>query len=144
LSTRPVRIETQEVPTVQRISHSDPPFGVSEEPVRAELLNVVDSQLTAFREDDYPKAYTFAASSLRAQLPLPAFEHMVKAGYHFITQSRSAQFGIILDNGDAAVVNVAISNHSGRVRQYQYLLQRERTGWKIFAVSQIKASGTTI
>ncbi|MDB6123293.1 MAG: hypothetical protein JWQ71_2286 [Pedosphaera sp.] len=114
---------------------------LSNDSIKGELIKVVESQLIAFRKDDYPKAYTFAGSNLRAQLPLPAFERMVKTGYPRIARSQAAQFGVILDNGKEAVVNIGILDGSGKIFHYQYFLKRERTGWKINGVSQVRFEG---
>lgn len=130
----------------QRLSSRYPrPFvllRLSNDSTKNGLIKVVDSQLAAFRRGDYPRAYTFAGSEVRLQYPLPLFERMVKIGYPVIARSRSAQFGVILDNGDEAVVNVGILDGSGRIFHYQYFLKHEPAGWKINGVSETKFEGT--
>jgi hypothetical protein len=112
--------------------------------VKAELAQVVQSQLLAFRKDDFPKAYTYAGSRVHSEMPLPAFERMVRKGYPFIAQSRAVQFGVILDNGEEAVVNVGILDAAGRTHHYQYFLKLELTGWKINGVKEAKIEGIII
>jgi hypothetical protein len=68
---------------------------------------------------------------------------MVKGNYPLIAQNRAAQFGVVLDNGDHALVNVTIIG-GGQTRHYQYLLQREKAGWRIAGVAEVKAVGTMI
>lgn len=119
-------------------------FQLSVDSRAKELTQVIESQLAAFRIGDYPKAYQYAASALTAQMSLPAFERMVKTGYPLMARSRSAAFGVILDNGEEAVVNVGIMGASGRIHHYQYLLQRERSGWKIRGVTEVRFAGTTV
>jgi hypothetical protein len=144
LAMRVVPGKVQGVRVSYRPRASENPFNLSDDSVEKELTQVIQSQLTAFRNDDYPQAYGFAATPLKAQVPLPAFERMVRNGYPLIAHSRSAQFGVVLDNGHLAVVNATISGASGRARHYQYILQRERTGWKISGVTEVHPSGTTI
>jgi hypothetical protein len=114
----------------------------SEDSMKRELIRVVDSQLSAFRKNDYLKAYTYAAAGIRAHFSPTAFERMVKMGYPPIAQSLSADFGTTLDNGLQAVVNVGIIAGSGKaLYYYQYHLQREKTGWKISGVAPIRLKG---
>src|SRR5947209_3029203 len=49
------------------------PARLSEDSVRNELIEVIQSQLSAIRKNDYPKAFKYAAASIREQVPLPAF-----------------------------------------------------------------------
>jgi hypothetical protein len=115
---------------------------LSNNSVKGDLIKVVDSQLAAFRRGDYPRAYTFAGSQVHLQYPLPLFERMVKIGYPVIARSHSEQFGVILDNGEEAVVNVGLLDESGRLFHYQYFLKREQAGWKINGVSEVRFEGT--
>lgn len=119
-------------------------FLLSETNVETELREVIQAQLTAFRKDDYPEAYKYAASSIKEHFPLPAFERMVKQGYPLIAQSSTVQFGVVVDNGKQAVVNVVVAGENGRTRHYQYLMQREEAGWRIGGVTEARSSGTTI
>lgn len=119
-------------------------FKLTETAIESELKEIIEAQLAAFRKDDYPEAYKYAALSIKEQFPLPAFERMVKQGYPFIAQSSTAQFGVVVDNGKQAVVNVIVMGEGGRTRHYQYLMQREGAGWKICGVAEAKSSGTTI
>jgi hypothetical protein len=124
--------------------HPQAPFKFSGDQIEQELDRVIQAQLRAFRKDDYPKAYQYAASGLKAQLPLPAFERMVKSAYPLIARSRSEVFGVSIDNGDVAMVNVVIVGASGRVAHYQYLLRRERAGWRINGVAETRPQGITL
>ena len=120
------------------------PFKLTKGAVEKELREVIESQLSAFREGDYPAAYNYAASGLKAQVTLPAFEQMVKTSYPVIAQSRSAEFGVSLDNGRQALVNVTVRGRAGRTRHYQYILEREGSIWRIFGVKEVRPEGMTI
>ena len=115
---------------------------ISSEAMREELKGIVKSQLTAFRDDDYVTAYTFAAAGIKLQYPLAAFERMVKTGYPAIARFKSAEFGVVRDNGAEAVVNVEVEGESSRVVHYQYLLRKEDGVWKISGVVEAKQKGT--
>ena len=121
-----------------------PPVSLSEDAVRNELIQVIQGQLAAFRKNDYPKAYNYASTAIRTQVPLPAFERMVRTGFPVIAQSSSAEFGVILDNGRDAVVNVEIVGEGGRVIHYRYFLHQELVGWKITGVVRVPFEGTFV
>jgi hypothetical protein len=142
LSTR-TYTDNQNIAIVHRFIPAEGPYKVSQDGIEKELQRVVASQLSAFREDDYPRAFEFAASSIRAQLSLPAFERMVKNSYPGIAKSSAVQFGIILDNGDHALVNVTTIG-TRQTHHYQYVLQHERTGWKVAGVAEVRSVGTTV
>jgi hypothetical protein len=118
------------------------PLKPTEEPMRKELTQIIKSQLTAFRDNDYVTAYTFSAAGIREKFPLAAFERMVKTGYAAIAQFKSAEFGVVLDNGEEAIVNVEIEGESNRIVHYQYFLRKENGSWKIAGVIEVKPKGT--
>ena len=144
LNTPHLRPKDQTIRITHRVVLKEPAFQLSEDEIETELRRVIESQLTAFRQDDYARAYNFASSALKTRISLPAFERMVKSGYPFIAKSSAVQFGVILDNGEEALVNATIAGESGALRHYQYLLQRERSGWKIISVTEVKSIGMTI
>ena len=125
-------------------ARSGPPLHLSREAVQQELDRVINSQLSAFRKGDYTGAYAFADSALQAQVSPAVFERMVKTGYPAIVRSRSASFGVSLDNGKQAVVTVGILSQSGHLLQYHYLMHHEPNGWRISGVVRIRAEGTTV
>jgi Domain of unknown function (DUF4864) len=145
VSVRTVRPNvTRNIYIANRLSQPDRGFKLSEDSLGKDLTEVIEQQLAAFRQNDFPKAYQFAAASLKSNLPLPSFERMVRHTYPLIAQSRSAQFGVIVDNGRQALVNVSITGESGQLRHYQYLLQFENGAWRIFGVTEVKSLGITI
>ena len=120
------------------------PFKLSDEPVKQELERVIGSQLAAFRNGDYNRAYGYADSTLRQTFAPSAFREMVRTSYPAIAASASATYGIIFDNGRIAMVMVGITSHTGNVLHYEYLLRREPTGWRISGVTRIRPQTTTI
>jgi hypothetical protein len=135
------------LPTDERIIrvHRAPPgrLQVSQASRTKELTGVIDSQLVAFRNGDYSKAYKYAATARTAQLSLRQFERMVRRGYPVIASSRTAAFGSVFDNGVEATVNVSITDAAGDIHHFQYFLRREPSGWKISGVIEVESQGTT-
>jgi len=122
----------------------EPPLALSEDAREQELIRVIDSQLSALRGNDYTKAFYFADSNFKAQMNVRGFERMVKTGFPALVRSRSAVYGVIMDNGEQAVVNVGIKASSGKTLHFQYLLRKEKTGWKISGVNPVKMEGMVV
>ena len=116
----------------------------STEAVKKELSAVIDGQLAAFRANDYPKAYTFAAAEIKAMFAVDEFEKMVRGQYAVIAKSTGSEYGIAFDTGEEAVVNVRIENAEKKNVEYQYLLKKEEGGWKIGGVSEVKPEGLSV
>ena len=123
---------------------AEPLVTLSDEAVRNELIQVIQGQLAAFRKNDFPRAYNYAATAIRNQVSLPAFERMVRTGFPVIARSSSAEFGVILDNGRDAVVNVGIVGEGGLVIHYRYFLHKELSEWKITGVVRVPFEGTFV
>lgn len=140
----PEPIDTPNILISHPLRHKIAAFRLSEQDMEQELTNVITAQLADFRKDDYPDAYKYAAAGIKAQLPLPSFEKMVRQGFPFIAQSTSAQFGVIVDNGDQAVVNVTIIGATGQSRHYQYIMLREGGTWRIGGVAETRQPTGTI
>lgn len=139
------RLEPQRFSRPARVVESQGMAGarVSGQPVRKEVIQVIELQLAAFRKNDYPEAYRYAAESVKESVPLPAFERMVRNGYPVIARSSRADFGVILDNGDEATVSVVVSR-GGRTVEYEYFMRRELTGWKVTGVIERMAGEMVI
>lgn len=108
--------------------------------VRRQVVGVVESQFAAFRDGDYARAYSFAASGLQQQLTVAAFERMVKGGYPVIAYWRAVSFGETQDNGREAVVLISVQGRGGRTRFFRYVLVREGNEWRISGVEEINLS----
>ena len=102
--------------------------------MKEKLQAVIRGQLEAFRKDDFAGAYKFATAGIREQFPLAAFEAMVKKQYPAIAKSEDAVFGLTLDDGAKAVVNVRVVGPKQESVSYQYLLERDGEEWRIGGV----------
>lgn len=112
--------------------------------MKEQLHKVISQQIEAFRHDDYATAYTFAAKGIKEQFPLAAFEKMVKEGYPIIAKSKEAIFGLTLDDGKKAVVNVRVVNDARESVSYQYLLELDDEKWCIAGVVKMEEKSETI
>ena len=116
----------------------------SEDKTKEAMQKVISSQLEAFRADNYDAAYVFADLAIRRLYPVQMFERMVKRGYPMIAHSVSASFGLSLDNGDEATINVRITGPDHQAETYQYQLRLEGVNWKIMGVVPLKDHTTEV
>lgn len=113
--------------------------------VKSELTGVIDAQLAAFRANDFPKAYTFAATGIREMFTQAEFESMVRKSYGAIVHSTDVDYGMSFDTGEDAVIYVRVIDTATKTEgQYQYLLKKENGTWKIGGVSAIKSDGLSV
>ena len=116
----------------------------STEVMKKELAKVIENQLTAFRAEDYTRAYTFAAAGIKQMVNPSEFERMVKTAYPAIAHSASAEYGLTLDSGEEAVVNVRVVGATdGQAVDYLYTLGKEDGAWKITGVSELRREQST-
>ena len=116
----------------------------SADAMKKKLHAVIRSQLEAFRRDDYPVAYVFAAPGIKSQFPAEAFEKMVRASYPLIAKSTEAAFGLTIDDGKTAVVTVRVVGQAKKAASYQYLLERVREEWRIAGVYELDEATSAI
>jgi hypothetical protein len=112
---------------------ADRAMRASKPEVKKAIVMVIESQLTAFRKGDVAKAYTFAATDLRAQKPLRVFAAIVQESYPEIWANTRAEFGIVRDNGVQATVTVQVYSKAGDA-DYDFTLAKEAAGWRIYGV----------
>jgi len=110
----------------------------STDAMKQTLHAVIKSQLEAFRRGDFAAAYAFAAPGIREKFLLAAFTEMVSKSYPEIAASTEAVFGLTLDDGARAVVNVRVVGKDKASRRYQYSLERAGDDWRISGVVPIE------
>ncbi len=113
-------------------------FKASKREVREQVIAVIAAQLEAFRTGKVSEAYQYAATNLRAQTPPRAFGAIVRENYPAIWSNTHAEFGIVRDDGKYAAVPVHVYSSSGDAA-YDYVLIKERAGWRIGSVTRHEA-----
>lgn len=117
-------------------------------PVRADdgaaARSVIESQITAFLNDDAAAAYSFAAPSIKQLYPDESrFFDMVKRGYQPVYRPGNFAFGRSKATADGAsfVQEVIIQGPTGQDWTALYSLERQPDGsFKINGVQMIRAA----
>jgi len=94
---------------------------------------VIADQLDAFTRDDAPRAFSFAATGIRAQFGTPeAFMNMVRSAYPVIYRRKSVQFEQPEAVEGEVIQPVRMTDAEGRTWLALYPMQREANGgWRI-------------
>jgi hypothetical protein len=104
----------------------------------------ISSQIDAFKDNDFKKAYTFAAPNIQAQFPNPdIFGLMVRNGYPVIWKPKNYKFTIFKDLGNRCIQRVLFQSYKGSLVSYDYILEKDGNLWKIAGVLTINSAGET-
>jgi len=106
------------------------------------VQNIIQSQITAFLNDDAKTAYSFASPTIRGKFPTEgAFFDMVKKGYAPVYRPGNFAFGRSKVEGDMVVQEVLISGPDGKDWTALYQLLKQPDGsYKINGVHIVRAA----
>ncbi len=108
---------------------------------KAEFQRIISSQISAFKQDDAAKAYSFASPSIKSRFTTSSmFMSMVKTGYPAVYRAQSFSFeGLSKELGDPTQ-RVKLIGPAGATWLALYGFQRQPDGsWRISAVVIAKA-----
>ncbi|HEV7246885.1 MAG TPA: DUF4864 domain-containing protein [Shinella sp.] len=113
----------------------------ADEPVDT-VQTVIQSQITAFLNDDAKTAYSFASPTIRGKFPSEsAFFDMVKKGYAPVYRPGNFAFGRSKVTGDMVVQEVLISGPDGKDWTALYQVVKQPDGsYKINGVHMVRAA----
>jgi hypothetical protein len=97
----------------------------------ADLYAVVCNQLSAFRMDDYSRAYQHASSNFQQKFNVEQFADLVRSDYHGMLRAARVEFGPVEHRGDHALIQVFFIDDRGQVFPCVYSLVNEGDSWKI-------------
>ncbi len=103
-----------------------------------ELYQLAGNQIAAFRRDDFPSAYNYAARGIREKFPLPQFEEMVRQTYPHLTHSGRLNFG---EAQFAATIRASAMIYVSNGQQSLpmiYAFVKENGQWKIEGVQMLQ------
>ncbi len=119
--------------------------------VRAESLSsedksafqsVISGQIDAFRADDGPRAYGYAAPMIRQIFPNPdVFMNMVRQGYQPVYRPQSFKFGDAgLSASGRPIQKVTVVGPDGITYEAIYTMERQPDGsWQINGCAIVRA-----
>ena len=104
------------------------------------IRNVIESQIEAFRADDFDTAFTFAAPNIKGIFgTADNFGRMVRQGYPMVWQPGSVEYLDSIERGAAWTQDVLITDGFGRLHKLEYTMVETPEGWKIAGVQLLTA-----
>lgn len=112
-------------------------------PVKAQetdIQRVISGQINAFLDDDFERAFSFAAPSIVSLFgTADRFGTMVQRGYPMVHRPASFRFAKLSDQSGEWLQKVELKDEAGRLFIADYIMEQTKTGWKIKAVSVLEA-----
>ncbi|WP_338550826.1 DUF4864 domain-containing protein [Roseovarius phycicola] len=105
---------------------------------------VISDQLTAFQQDDFATAFTFASPMIKGMFGTSErFGEMVRNGYPMVWRPSEVEFLDTRDVGGALVQDVLIRDADGVYYELEYEMIAGEDGWKINGVRVRRAGEGT-
>lgn len=109
-----------------------------------EFQTIITRQIEAFRADDAPAAYGYAAPAIKKIFPSPEiFMEMVRNGYRPVYRPQSFVFGDITgEMSGRPTQRVTIVDDTGKAWIALYAFEKQPDGsWKIIGCTLIESQG---
>lgn len=112
----------------------------SEETPGSAIRGVIQSQIDAFRADDFARAFTFASPGIKRIFENPdRFGTMVREGYPMVWRPSAVEFGDLREIAGALWQRVIVTDAEGRVHVLDYQMVPAGDGWQINGVQLLRA-----
>ena len=111
---------------------------------KTEFQRIITAQISAFRADDGPAAYSFAAPTVRNIFPTPEiFMSMVKRGYPQVYRPQSFNFTeALIDPMGRPAQKMLVVGPDGKTYEALYSMEKQPDGtWRISGCTLLEISG---
>ncbi len=104
------------------------------------ITGVIQSQIDAFLQDDFARAFTFASPGIRSIFGSPErFGQMVRQGYPMVWRPADVQYLELENVNGRTWQKVMITDASGTVHVLGYQMVETDDGWQINGVQLLEA-----
>ncbi len=111
---------------------------------QTEIEDTINSQLEAFKADDFEQAFTYATPTLQQLFQTPKnFERMVTGGYPMVWRPAEVRYLELRDYEGSMWQKVQITDAKGATHLLLYRMQQTPDGWRIGGVQILEAPGAT-
>jgi len=111
---------------------------------KTEFQRIITAQISAFRADDGPTAYSFAAPVVRNIFPTPEiFMSMVKRGYPQVYRPQSFNFTeALIDPTGRPAQKMLVVGPDGKTYEALYSMEKQPDGtWRISGCTLLEIPG---
>ena len=107
-----------------------------------DVTGVIQSQIEAFKVDDFETAFTFAAPGIKRMFGSPdRFGMMVQQGYPMVWRPGRVDYLDLREGPTGPVQRVLITDQAGRTHLLDYFMSPSDNGWQISGVQFVQAPG---
>ncbi|MCL3880960.1 DUF4864 domain-containing protein [Marivita sp. GX14005] len=100
-----------------------------------QIEGVIRSQIDAFLEDDFARAFTFAAPNIQRLFGTSeTFGDMVRRGYPMVWRPQTLRFGALREKVGVLHQMVVIESADGAIHYLDYRMERIDGAWRIAGV----------
>ncbi len=112
------------------------PVSVQADPIQ----NVISDQISAFLEDDFETAFSYASPNIKRLFGSPErFGQMVRNGYPMVHRPADVQMLEQQEIGPHVIQRVMVRDARGRVHFLAYAMVESSEGWLINGVQILRA-----
>lgn len=109
---------------------------------QSDIQGTIDSQLEAFKADDFATAFTFATPRLQQLFQSPQnFQRMVTGGYPMVWRPGQVRYLDLREADGAMIQTVEIVDAKGVLHLLAYRMEQTEAGWRIGGVQILDAAG---
>ncbi len=109
------------------------------------IQDTIQSQIDAFKVDDFATAFTFASPAIRGMFQTPDnFGRMVQQGYPMVWRPSDVQFLSLREEGGRLWQRVQVRDANGQLHQLDYNMIQTDTGWQINGVQMVQMPGVGV
>lgn len=102
---------------------------------QTEIEGTINSQIDAFKADDFEQAFTYATPRLQRLFQTPQnFQRMVTQGYPMVWRPADVTYLELEEHGGAMFQKVQIVDANGRIHILLYRMIETENGWRIGGV----------
>lgn len=100
-----------------------------------EIRSVIDSQIEAFRADDFATAFEYASPMIQGMFgTADNFGRMVRQGYPMVWRPADVRFGGLSEREGRMVQSVVVTDEAGRIHLLEYDMIPSESSWEINGV----------
>lgn len=109
---------------------------------RAGITDTIQSQIDAFRVDDFAQAFTYASPNIQGMFGnSERFGMMVRNGYPMVWRPAEVQYLELEDRGGLLYQKVMIRDGQGGLHLLEYQMVRNGGDWRINGVQLLRMPG---
>ena len=117
------------------------PAGAQEAPIQ----NTIQSQIDAFRADDFARAFSYASPTIKGIFgTADNFGRMVQQGYPMVHRPREVTMLDLREVAGALWQKVRVVDAQGRTHILDYQMIETADGWQINAVQLLPATDVAV